>query len=164
MRKAFASLDDVLIEALFQPTSNVVRQRFGVSRGFAACFCVDLASLAWIVSRTPELACVVGAWDACRAFLDVSILLLGLVALVVLRRLFRRMADRRGNPLRVAMRPYRAIVLLMLLAHVVQRAPPEHADPAGIAMLAFAAAALYLGACSEPPRIRHPGAAPALAN
>lgn len=154
MRKTFASLDDVLIERVFQPISDAVTHRIGVSRGSAAQFCIDLASLSWIVSRVGELSSAVTAWDCGAAFLDLLILLLGLVALVSLRTLFRRAGGKQGNPLRMAMQPHRAVVLLMLVARLVRLQACDLAGTADIAMLALTASALYLGACTERPPVR----------
>ena len=154
MRKAFAPLDDALIERLFQPAADLVRYRVGVSRETAACLCVDIASLGWIASRTPGLSSAVTAWDASTAFVDLTLLLLGMVALISLRTLFRRTTATEANPLRPAMRPHRAFVLLMLTADLVQPQAPGLANAADIAMLVFAASALYLGACTERPPMR----------
>jgi hypothetical protein len=154
MRKTFAPLDDVLIERLFQPVSNLVSHRVGVGRGAAACFCIDIASLSWIVSRVGALSNAVAIWDASAAFLDVTFLLLGLVALVSLRTLFRRANGKQANPLRMAMQPHRAIVLAMMVARVLQYNAATLGDAADLGMLLFAASALYLGACAEPPPVR----------
>jgi hypothetical protein len=158
MRKSFASLDDALIERLFQPLIDGMTNRIGIARGSAACCCIDFASLSWIVSRTGGLSDAVASWDSTNAFLDLFLLLLGLVALVSLRTLFRRVRHKQGNPLRVAMQPYRAVVLLMLAARVAQFHVPNLADAADIGMLLFAAAALYLGACTERPPVRRSSA------
>lgn len=154
MRKTFAPLDDVLIERLFQPALDVVTNRIGIARGTAACFCVDLASLSWIVSRAQGLSDAVIAWDASAAFRDFAFLLLGLIALTSLRTLFRRAGGGSGNPLRMTMQPHRAVVLLMLVVRLMQLQAPGLADAADLVMLVCAASALYLGACAEPPPIR----------
>ena len=154
MRKTFAPLDDALIERLFQPIADLMTYRMGVSRSRIACFCIDIASLSWIASRARGLSDAVTAWDASTAFLDVSLLLLGLIALISLRTLFRRAGGKQGNPLRLAMRPHRAIVLLMLAAQLIELQSPDLPAIAGIAMLVFAASALYLGACAERPPVR----------
>jgi hypothetical protein len=154
MPKTFARLDDALIERLFQPASDLMSDRIGVSRSSAACFCVDIASLAWIVARMPGLSGSVTAWNSRMALMNMSLLLLGLVALLSLRTLFRRAGGKLANPLRPAMRPHRAIVLLMLVASLVRFQAPALADAADLAMLLFAASALYLGACAERPPVR----------
>jgi hypothetical protein len=154
MRKTFVPLDDVLIERLFQPASDLITHRIGLGRTTAACFCVDVASLAWIASRANGLSDAVVAWDASASFLDFCLLLLGLIALISLRTLFRRAGSKQANPLRLAMRPHRAIVLLMLIARLMQLHAPTLADFADLAMLLCATSALYLGACAERPIIR----------
>jgi hypothetical protein len=150
----FTPLDDLLIERFFQPATDAIFRRMGTNHGTTACFCIDIASLSWIVSRTSGLSNAVAAWDVSAAFLDLSLLLLGLVALISLRMLFRRAKAKQGNPLRWLMQPHRAIVLLMLVAQTVQLQDPRLVDAADIAMLVFAASALYLGACTQRPPIR----------
>jgi hypothetical protein len=154
MRKTFAPLDDVLIERLFQPVSDLITYRIGINRTATACFCTDVACLAWIVSRVRELSNAVGAWNAGAAFLDLTLLLLGLVALVSLRMLFRRAGGLQANPLRQGMQPHRAIVLVMLASGLVQLHTPIMAGAADLAMLMCATSALYLGACAERPPMR----------
>lgn len=154
MRKTFAPIDDALIERLFQPASDLITQRLGFGRASAACFLIDIASLSWIVSRARGLADAVATWDATMSFLDTATLLLGLIALISLRTLFRRAGSKLGNPLRQAMRPHRAVVLLMLASRVAQLRSPAATDIADVAMLVCAASALYLGACTERPPLR----------
>lgn len=159
MRKTFVPIDDTLIERLFQPVSDLLTHRLGFGRGSAACVCIDIASLSWIVSRARGLSDAVATWDAAGAFLGLVMLLLGLIALISLRTLFRRAGSKQANPLRQAMRPHRAIVLLMLAARVAQLHTPDLADLADLAMLVCAASALYLGACAQQPPLRHAAAA-----
>lgn len=154
MRKSFSPLDNVLIERLFQPALNSITDLSGVGRATAACFCADMASLSWIVSRSRGLSDAVTAWDASNAFVGFALLLLGLTALTGLRTLFRRAGGSHGNPLRTSMQPHRAIVLLMLAAKLVRLQTFALADVADLAMLMFAASALYLGACGERPPVR----------
>jgi hypothetical protein len=154
MRQTLASVDDVLIERLFQPASDVLTHRVGLSRTTAPYFFTDLASLAWIVSRVPEMSALVAAWDAGAAFLVLALLLLGLGALVSLRMVFQRTERTLSNPLRRVMRPHRAIVLLMLVSSLVQLRAPGLANIADLVMLLGIASALYLGACAERPPIR----------
>ena len=84
------------------------------------------------------------------AFLRILLLLLGLVALTSLRIAFRRAGVRNGaNPLRVTMLPHRGVALALLAARLV--ALGGFAGVADLAMLGFAACALYLGACATRP-------------
>jgi hypothetical protein len=154
MRKTFAALDDALIERVFQPVSDSITHQTGLTRTWTACFCLDIASFGWIVARAGGLSGAVVAWDTGTALLDLVLLLLGLTALVSLRTLFRRAAARKANPLRLAMQPHRAVVLLMLASRLMQWQMPALADLADLAMLLSAVAALYLGACAERPPIR----------
>jgi hypothetical protein len=153
MRKTFAPLDDLLIERLFQPVSDLLSHRMGRGRGWTACFCLDLAALAWIVSRAPELSREVVAWQTSAAFCDLCLVLLGLVALMSLRTLFRRSKDKPGNALRAAMQPYRGVALLMFATRLLQL-KPELPDGADAVMLVLAGAALYFGVCVERPQVR----------
>lgn len=154
MISRFARLDDVLFDKFFQPASDLIAHRAGIARTLAACWCVDAASLAWIGSRVPNLSETVKAWNSTQAFTGLAMLLLGLVALVSLRTLFRRAGAKSANPLRAAMRPHRAIALLMLVAQIAQLRGFGLADVADMAMLICAAAAMYLGACAERPPVR----------
>jgi hypothetical protein len=153
MPKAFAPLDDVLFERLFQPASDLISYHIGLGRTAVACFCVDIACLAWIVSCAPMLSGAIAGWDGSSVW-GLALPLLGLVALVSLRMLFRRTGNTPANPLRLAMRPHRAVALLMLVVSLVRLRAPSLADAADLAMLLSAASALYLGACVERPPIR----------
>jgi hypothetical protein len=155
MSKTFAVLDDVLIERVFQPLSDLIWYRLGISKSAPACVCIDVASLAWIVSRARGLSDAVIGWNAGAAFLDLALLMLGLAALISLRALFRRAVTRKmANPLRQAMLPHRAVVLLMLASRLTQSPTFGLTDTADLAMLVSAASALYLGACVERPPVR----------
>ena len=154
MRKTFAPLDDALFEKLFQPVSDFMSHRLGLGRATTACHFIDVASLAWIVSRAQGLSKSVTAWDAAASFGDMAMLLLGLLALLSLRTLFRRAGRKQANPLRQVMQPHRAIVLMMLAARLTQLHISALADVADLAMLICAASALYLAACAERPPLR----------
>jgi hypothetical protein len=155
MRLTFASFDDALIERVFQPVADALSDRLGLNRQRTACFCIDLASVSWILSQARPLSDAVLEWDAGLAFLRLLLLLLGLVALTGLRGLFRRLSgDAKVNPLRPAMRPHRAVVLLMLVARLVELDGMSVSNVADLAMLGFTAVALYLGACAARPRVR----------
>jgi hypothetical protein len=156
----FASFDDSLIERVFQPVADFLLHHLSLGRSGAACLCVDVASVGWILARARALSAAVLRWDAGASFLDLIVLLLGLLALISLRTLFRRTSGKpNANPLRLVMRPHRAVVLLMLAARAVQlSAVPsglaDLGDVADVAMLLFGAAALYLGACTERPPLK----------
>jgi hypothetical protein len=153
MRRAFAPLDDVLFERLFQPASDLISYRIGLSRTAAACFCIDIACVAWIVSCEPALSDALVARHGAAVF-GLALPLLGLVALVSLRMLFRRIGDRLANPLRLAMQPHRAIALLMLVSSLMRLRALSLVDAADLATLMCAASALYLGACVGRPPLR----------
>jgi hypothetical protein len=153
MRRTFALLDGALIERVFQPVCDWLLRQTGITRTRTTCLCLDAAALAWILSRTQGLSDLAAHWEAGSAAVSFAVLLLGLVALISLRTLFRRAGDRKpANPLRLAMLPHRAVLLLMLVSRLVQLR--DLGDAADLLMLVCAVAALYLGACVERPRLR----------
>jgi hypothetical protein len=151
MRTTFASVDDALIDRLFQPVSDMLAVRFGISRTSVTCFCIDLASIAWIVSRVSGLSAGAAQRNIAGTVLDTLLLLLGLTALISLRSLFRRIGRKQANPLRPAMQAHRGIALLMLMAGLLRLQTPGLDNASDVAMLVFAITALYLGACVQPP-------------
>jgi hypothetical protein len=154
MKAKFVRFDDALIERIFQPLADSITCRIGLDRLSIAGFCLDAASVAWILSRAGGLALAVTQWDPGAAFPRMLLLLLGLVALTSLRTVFRRVGARSGaNPLRVTMLSHRGVVLALLAARLPVLG--EFAGIADVTMLGFAACALYLGACaSRPPMHR----------
>jgi hypothetical protein len=107
------------------------------------------------MSRVHLLSDAVATWDIVMAGANLATLLLGLAALIALRMMFRRIASLgRANPLRLTMRPHRAIILLLLVSRLLQLRTPNLDDLAVLAMLVCAATALYLGACAERPPVR----------
>jgi hypothetical protein len=160
MRLRFSALDDALIERVFQPVSNAMADHVGLERRRAACLCADAASVGWILSQARCLSDSVLGWDAASAVPRLLLLMLGLVALVGLRNVFLRASPGDANPLRLTMRPHRAVVLLMLVARMTQPNAAGLADFADMAMLGFAAAGLYLGACATRPPLRRAKARP----
>jgi len=160
MRFRFSVLDDALIERVFQPVSNAMADRAGLERHRAACLCADAASIGWILSQVQCLSDSVLGWDVASAVPRLLLLMLGLAALVGLRNLFLRAPRGAANPLRLTMRPHRAVVLLMLVARMTQPNAAGMTDFADMAMLGFAAAGLYLGACTARPPLRRAKARP----
>lgn len=160
MRQVFAAFDDALIERVFQPLSNLLADTLGLNRFRMASVCVELSAIAWVLSQAPDLSAAVLGWEAGSALLHVALLLLGLTALLSLRRLFRRVPSRRANPLRSAMQPHRAVVLLLLLTRLVGLQAIGIADAADLVMLGLVTFALYLGACAEPPPVHRVSALP----
>lgn len=155
MRKTFGLLDDVLIERLFQPVADFLAHRLGLGRMSAARICLDIAAIGWILSQARALSDVVLAWDVGVSFLRLLLLLIGLVVLINLRAVFARIAGAGNtNPLRVAMLPHRAIVLVMVAARLGGLHRPGLAEWADLTMLGCAAVALYLGACASRPPLR----------
>jgi hypothetical protein len=150
MHASFARFDNALIERVFQPLADSITRQIGLDRLRLAGWCLDAASIAWILSRAGALTQAMTQWDAPSGLFGLLLLLLGLVALTSLRTAFDRVRVRHGvNPLRSAMLPHRGIVLALLAARL-----PTLAGFAGIAdltMLAFATCALYFGACAARP-------------
>ncbi|MGE0223311.1 MAG: hypothetical protein AB7F35_19820 [Acetobacteraceae bacterium] len=154
MRQTFIPFDDLLIERVFQPVSNIISDRLRGNRMMAARGCIDIATACWILSFASQLSGTARWWDASVALSGVMVLT-GLVALCSLRLLFSRVQGAaRASPLRAAMMPHRACVLLLLSGRLITLGAaglPEFAD---LLMLVFVTTALYLAACGEPPRVR----------
>lgn len=160
MRHFLALLDDALIERVFQPISNALSDHLGVDRRRIAALCIELAAVAWSLSQAPALSAAVLGWQAMPAAGHLVLLLLGLTALLSLRRLFRRIEAGAANPLRLAMQPHRAVLLLLLAARLLAFNGLDLADIADLIMLGLAGFALYLGACSSRPPMRRVAALP----
>ena len=163
MLRNFARFDGILIERVFQPIADTISHRMALDRLRLAGFCVDAASVAWVLSQAGGLSAAVAHSQPAEASLRLLLLLLGLVALRSLRELFGRVGAAKGaNPLRVAMLPHRGVLLALLVARLP--ALGSFAAAADLIMLLLAVCALYLGACaSRPPvRRRSPWRAPTL--
>jgi hypothetical protein len=153
MQASFARFDNALIEYVFQPLADSITYRIGLDRLRVARCCLDAASIAWILSQAGSLSQAVTQWDSGAAFLRLLLLILGLAALTSVRTLFRRVASRGGaNPLRAAMLPHRGVILALLVARLLALSGFDGA--ADLAMLGFAACALYLGACATRPPVQ----------
>jgi hypothetical protein len=154
MFQYFAALDDALIERVFQPIADLISDTLGLTRSRVTAACLELAAVAWVLSQAPELSSAVLGWQAGSAFVHLVLLMLGLAALLGLRTLFRRVGTRQANPLRLTMRPHRAVVLLLLAARLAGPQATGFAAFADFAMLGLATLALYLGACATRPPVR----------
>jgi hypothetical protein len=153
MRATFTRFDATLIDRLFQPASDSLAYLIGLDRRRLANLCLDVASVAWILSKAAGVSQAVTLWQPAAAFPRLVLLLLGLVALSCLRAAFRRVETRRGaNPLRLAMLPHRGVALALLVLRLSTLT--DFASVADGVMLAFAVCALYLGACASPPARR----------
>jgi len=147
----FAYFDTALIEQVFQPAADTIAHRLGLDRLRLAGFCLDAASIAWILSQAGSLSAAVTHWQASTAFLRVLLLMLGLLALCSLRVALQRAGAAKGlNPLRVAMLPHRGVLLALLAWRLVTLG--SFANAADLAAMLAALCALYLGACATPPR------------
>jgi hypothetical protein len=154
MQRYFISIDDFMFDRVFQPAADALQNRTGLDRRRAACFCVDAALVAWVLSQAGALSETALAWHAGSATWHLTVLLLGLTALSGLRTVFRRPPGAGANPLRASMRPHRGIILLMLVGRLVQPDTAALAGLADVAMLLCATAALYLGACAARPPVQ----------
>lgn len=153
MLASFLRFDSALIERVFQPLADALSDHVGLDRLPIARFCLDAASVAWIVSRAGSLSAAVTRWDPGAACLRMLLLLLGLAALRSLHTAFRRLGRSRGaNPLRILMLPHRGVVLALLAADLAL--PGGVGGLADLAMLACFGCALYFGACVSRPQVR----------
>ncbi|HUN43029.1 MAG TPA: hypothetical protein VMU81_22280 [Acetobacteraceae bacterium] len=150
MLRRFACFDSALIERVFQPAADAVAYRLGLDRLRIAGFCLDGASIAWILSQAGSLSDAVIRWQAGTAFLRLVLLLLGLLALCSLRVAFQRVTRAKGmNPLRIMMLPHRGVLLALMATRLLLIS--SFAGAADLTALSFALCALYLGACASPP-------------
>src|ERR1700722_3246418 len=76
MQAGFIRFDGALIEYVFQPLANSITYRIGLDRLRVAGFCLDAASIAWILAQAGALTCSVAQWDATASFLRALLLLL----------------------------------------------------------------------------------------
>ncbi len=154
MVSIFAQFDDMLFARFFQPFLAFLVNRLGIARGQAACLSVSAAIAAWLLARAADVSDAVADADIPIAAFRLSVLMTGLVALLSLHHLFRRIRTVRVNPLRPTMILHRAVVLALILARLCRPAETPMVEVADLAMLTLTWAGLYLGACSEPPHGR----------
>ena len=159
MTKHFTRFDDVLIDRLFQPLADWMDRQWALGPQGAARWCLDLASLAWICAEADALAASVAGHDVRIAAARGLLVVLGLWALTILRGVFRK-ADggqarpaAQANPLRPGMQLHRVICLVWMAGLAVKAfaAPTGLESFALLGVSVFATAAVYLGACSNPP-------------
>lgn len=149
METWFGRLGDFLLESIFQPILDRLSYHFTAVRVRAACLCLDLSAVGWIVSRSGGLLQLVTNRDMGVSPGAIAVLLIGLIALTSLRIAFRRTPTRNGgNPLRPSMRSFRGISLLMLLSSLSHLGGTGWAD---VVMALSTTAALYAGACTDGP-------------
>ena len=161
MNEGFAQLDDALIDRVFQPLADWVEHHteFDVFR--IARLCIDLAALAWIVSQAGNVAKTAASGNLALEAFQFGVIVLGLSAISVLRRLFERAGGtgrgRMGacaNPLRAGMQVHRAACLCWLIGLLVKTgaSPAALGTVALLALAVFATAAVYVGSCQNRPR------------
>jgi hypothetical protein len=155
MSERFRRVDNALIDHVFEPLANWIGQRstFGAFR--LARLCIDAAALSWIVCQLAPAAGAVGSGNLPIRVARFGLVVLGFMALSILRRVFERIegAGGRANPLREGMHVHRVACLFWILGLLVKTAgdPPSTNSLALIAVGAFVTAAVYIGACSNPP-------------
>lgn len=154
MADSFARIDDALIDRVFQPLAGGNAGHLALGPGRAARAAIDLATLAWILAEAGSIAMAASGRDLRACVVRGLVVVAGLSALTVLRGVFAR--SRGGgtaNPLRPGMEQHRAACLLWLVALAVKAlVSPAGLEPlALLAVGACATAAVYLGACTEPP-------------
>lgn len=153
----FARIDDALIDRLFQPLADLLDRHMAFGTNRAARTGIDLASLAWVLAEAGGAAHALAAHGLPAAMARGLVMLLGLSAFTILRNVFhgtrRRLA---ANPLRPGMQPHRAICLawMAVLAVKTLLVPADFAALALLAVGVFATAAVYIGACTNPPPAR----------
>ena len=159
MRNVLARTDDYLIDCVFQPVVDSIADLQSLTCFQMARVCTSISAIAWIWSQQADLVTAArSGWVGLQIFQAV-IFLLGLGAIMVLHTLFQKvgslgLGQGRVNPLRMAMFIQRLIILLGL-AGSCAKAALGVGSPALLTVTLSASAALYFGACSNPPPTRH---------
>jgi hypothetical protein len=150
----FARVDAALIDRVCQPMIDWIDQKVAVDCFWVARTCIDVSALAWIVSQASGAASLARFAIQGPEVIQFALIVLGLGAVMVLRRTFERPAGgHRPNPLRAAMVAHR-LSSLVWLAGLLAKTATMSFGLASLALLAvgsFATVALYVGACSAPP-------------
>lgn len=150
MLKIFARVDNILIDRVFQDLVNWLTPRLLLDCFGQARFCTNVSAFAWIWSQARAV------WSASIGIqvFQAALLLLGLGALMALHTLFHRIggtgSEAKVNPLRAGMYAHRFIILSGLVVNIA-KATVGLDSCALLAVAAFTTAAVYLGACSNPP-------------
>jgi hypothetical protein len=159
MRDILGHADERLIDRVFQPVVDRIAESLAVDCFQLARVCTSISAIAWILSQAAELiAAARSGWVGLQVF-QTTVFLLGLGAIMVLHTLFQRIGragqgQGRANPLRAAMYTQRLIILLGLAGNLVKAAFGV-GSPALLAVTLSASAAVYFGACSNPPPKQH---------
>ena len=160
MRELFTSLDDALIDRLFQPLADLLDHHMALGTNRAARTGIDLASLAWIFAQAGAAAHALAAHDIAASAARGVLVVLGLGAFTILRGVFQgtdsepsARARMQANPLRPGMQIHRATCLFWMIGLAIKTiaAPMGLATLALLAVGVFATAAVYIGACTNPP-------------
>ncbi len=160
MRKIFTHVDDALIDTVCQPAVDQISAitTFGCYR--ISRVCLDLSSLAWIMSQAGAAAAAAKSEIPGLMALQGVVIVLGLGAISTLRSVFGRSGAPSGlaNPLRQAMTVHRlgCLLWLTLLVTRILMTPSTVASLTLFAVGVFATTAVYIGACSNRPPRRRP--------
>lgn len=158
MRDTFERLDDKLIDGVFQPLADRIADHLPFDCFQQARACTSLSAIAWILSQGSIMAAATRSGSVPQQAFHAALLLLGLAAIMVLHTLFQHAggagrAQGRANPLRVTMYFHRLVILSGLTVSIV-KATLGVGSLALLAVAFFATAAVYVGACSNPPPSR----------
>jgi hypothetical protein len=160
MQKSLVHLDDILIDTVCQPIVDRIAEVVATDCFRIARVCLDISALAWILSQADDAITAANVGILGIEAFQYALIVAGLGAIMVLRSVFERAGGSRSrgqseqsNPLREVMYIHRVITLLALVSVLIQTvlAPMDFASAALLAMQAFAAIALYMGACSNRP-------------
>lgn len=158
MHRIFDRIDNTMIDYVFQPLVDWIAHHFSIDCFVQARVCTGISAVAWILSQARDLVLAVQSGVVGLQVFQAALLLLGLGAIMVLHTLFQRAGGGgkgpgRANPLRVAMYGHRFTILIGLLVSVLKLAIGVGSFVL-LAMILFATAAVYIGACSHPPAKR----------
>jgi hypothetical protein len=157
MQDSIGRLDDALIDRVCQPVVDRLAAAMSVDCFRLARSCNDAASLAWILSQASRVSDALGTGNVALAGAQGALIIIGLAALMTLRRVFDgklgSSSGARANPLRPAMLQHRLGCLLWLGVQLLSAVskPSGFAEILVLAVGLMTTASVYVGACSSPP-------------
>lgn len=159
MHRTLDHLDNALIDRIFQPAVDWIGAYLSLDCFAQARVCTGISAIAWILSQAGELILASRSAVVGLQVFQATLLLLGLSAIMVLHTLFQRAGSAgtghgRANPLRLTMYGHRMVIMAGLVVSLV-KAFAGVGSFALLAMVLFAMAAVYAGACSNAPPRQH---------
>ena len=158
MKEQLLGVDDALVDRVFQPLADCVGALTGWGVFRLARCCLDAMALAWIAGQSREVSAMMAAGNTGAATRAFAVMALAVAAITMLRAQFLRPDGQSGtartaNPLRPAMQVHRILCLFWIAVLPIKIAAASSAIEAVslAAVVVFGTAAVYIGACSNPP-------------